>query len=131
MTTATMNNTGNRRVTTIALAVGGLVLGCATAAGLLVATGNSPGVARGTVVSQRDRAFSPAMVTVRVGTPLTIVNDDGRNIHHAYVDQEDFKYDSGDQEPGDKTVISFPAEGKYTVMCGIHPKMRMAVVVRP
>ncbi len=81
------------------------------------------------VVSQRGRAFLPGLITIRQGDTLQIVNDDGDLMHHAYIDNPDFSFDSGDQEPGSRTDVVFTKAGTFTVLCGIHPKMKMVVNV--
>jgi plastocyanin len=80
-------------------------------------------------VSQRGRAFSPGELHVKRGDTLQIVNDDGDLLHHAYVESEQFNYDSGDQEPGSRIDIAFKVGGIFTVLCGIHPKMKLVVHV--
>jgi plastocyanin len=80
-------------------------------------------------VSQRGRAFQPGELTIRHGETVRIVNDDGDLLHHAYVDSAQFSFDSGDQEPGSKTDVTFPISGAFTVLCGIHPKMKLLVQV--
>ena len=80
-------------------------------------------------VSQRGRAFQPGELTLRRGETVQIVNDDGDLLHHAYVDSPRFSFDSGDQEPGSKTDVSFTVSGTFVVLCGIHPKMKLVVHV--
>ena len=41
-----------------------------------------------------------------------------------------FKFDSGDQEPGSKTSVKFPVAGTFDVLCAIHPKMKLTVHVK-
>jgi plastocyanin len=60
---------------------------------------------------------------------VTIVNDDGDLLHHAYIESDQFNFDSGDQEPGSKVDIAFSMAGSFTVLCGIHPKMKLVVRV--
>lgn len=81
-------------------------------------------------VSQQDRVFHPGMLDVARGDTVTIVNDDGELIHHAYVETDDFKFDSGEQEPGSTTDIRFTKSGTFTVRCRIHPKMSLVVTVK-
>lgn len=83
------------------------------------------------MVSQKGRAFQPGSITVKQGDTVRIVNDDGDLLHHAYIDSPSFTFDSGDQEPGSKTDIVFSKSGVFTVLCGIHPKMKMVVTVEP
>jgi plastocyanin len=80
-------------------------------------------------VSQKDQAFNPSEITIKRGETVRIVNDDGELLHHAYVDSPQFSFDSGDQEPGAKVDITFPVTGTFTVLCGIHPKMKLRVHV--
>ena len=60
---------------------------------------------------------------------LVIVNDDGDLLHHAYIESDAFSFDSGDQQPGSRTRIVFSVPGDFKVLCGIHPKMKLAVHV--
>lgn len=81
-------------------------------------------------VSQKGRAFTPASLEVQNGDSIAFMNDDGELLHHAYLDNDRFSFDTGDQGPGSKTVVAFPTTGTFTVMCGIHPKMKLTVQVR-
>jgi plastocyanin len=80
-------------------------------------------------VSQKERAFSPGDLAIKRGETVQIVNDDGDLLHHAYVDSKAFSFDSGDQEPGATVDITFSVSGTFTVLCGIHPKMKLRVQV--
>jgi plastocyanin len=82
-----------------------------------------------TIVSQKGRMFLPGTLIINRGDTVRIVNDDGDLLHHAYVESDTFNFDSGDQEPGSKTDITFPEAGTFTVLCGIHPKMKLLVEV--
>ncbi len=82
------------------------------------------------VVSQKGRQFSPGEMTIKKGDTVLIVNDDADLRHHAYVDSDTFKFDSGDQEPGSKTSVKFPVAGTFDVLCAIHPKMKLTVHVK-
>ena len=81
-------------------------------------------------VSQRNQAFMPGQLEIRVGEVVRVVNDDGDLSHHAYVSSPRFRFDSGDQGPGANVDIPFTAAGTFNVLCGIHPKMRLVVTVR-
>jgi plastocyanin len=41
----------------------------------------------------------------------------------------DLIFDSGDQQPGTRTDITFATPGDFEVLCAIHPKMRLVVHV--
>ncbi len=81
-------------------------------------------------VSQKGREFHPGQLTIHPGEAILIVNDDGDLRHHAYIDSDKFSFDSGDQEPGSKTLLTIPVAGDFTVLCAIHPKMRLVVHVK-
>ncbi|HJE25840.1 MAG TPA: hypothetical protein K8W01_19505 [Methylorubrum populi] len=81
-------------------------------------------------VTQKGRAFAPGAVALRTGEAIEIVNDDGELVHHAYLDSPQFSFDTGEQGPGSKTVVSFPQPGQFTILCGIHPKMKLLVSVK-
>jgi len=81
-------------------------------------------------ISQRNRQFNPGALVIHAGDRVTILNDDGDLHHHAYVSSPAFKFDSGDQAPGSRTDIVFSTVGQFTVLCGIHPKMRLGVTVK-
>jgi len=104
-----------------------------------VAAGAAASVIAGTLVglalpqltiSQKGREFHPGEITVNRGDSVQIVNDDADLIHHAYIDSPKLAFDSGDQEPGSKTQITFSAAGDFNVLCAIHPKMRLLVHVK-
>jgi plastocyanin len=80
-------------------------------------------------VSQKGRAFQPGELTIRRGEIVEIINDDADLLHHAYIESDRFTFDSGDQEPGSKTNVIFSVAGTFTVLCGIHPKMKLTVHV--
>ena len=85
--------------------------------------------ASGHVVSQKGRAFQPNSLVIARGDTLTIVNDDSDLLHHAFIEADNFSFDSGDQEPGSRTPVTFTERGTFQVLCGIHPKMKLAVRV--
>ncbi len=80
-------------------------------------------------ISQKGRAFMPASVEINRGDTLAIRNDD-EYIHQAYVASPTFSFDSGEQDIGQTVHITFPVAGTFQVLCAIHPKMRLDVVVK-
>lgn len=80
-------------------------------------------------ISQKGKKFFPNEITIEAGTTIFIENDD-RVLHHAYVESENFNFDSGEQPPGHRISITFDKPGTYVVGCDIHPKMKLTVTVR-
>jgi plastocyanin len=81
-------------------------------------------------ITQKSRSFNPGTIEIRRGDTLSILNDDGELLHHAYVRDGGMTFDSGEQEPGTRVQIRFPSNGQYTVKCDIHPRMRLVVTVK-
>jgi plastocyanin len=101
------------------------------AAAAIVALGTLVGLALPQyTISQKGREFHPGQIAIKRGETIQIVNDDGDLLHHAYIDAKDFAFDSGDQQPGSRTDITFPVAGTFDVLCAIHPKMKLQVKVQ-
>jgi len=81
-------------------------------------------------VTQSNRMFQPSQVEVARGGTIRFVNDDGQLLHHVYSTSPSFDFDSGEQAPGRAIEERFTIAGTFVVLCGIHPKMRLAVTVR-
>ncbi len=79
-------------------------------------------------VSQKDRRFTPTSVLLKVGEALRILNDDIR-VHNVRLDGPDKSFNSDAQNPGDTVTIGFDRAGRYDVICGIHPEMRLSVTM--
>ena len=80
------------------------------------------------VVSQANKLFSPHYIRVRADQPLTVLNDDTRT-HNVRIYDPRFDFNSGAQEPHEAVTIRFPTRGTFEAFCGIHPSMRLTVVV--
>lgn len=101
-----------------------------SAAAVVIAAGTLIGLALPPyAISQKGRQFHPGEISIKRGETLQILNDDFDLLHHAYVDSPKFSFDSGDQQPGTRTDITFTAAGDFEVLCAIHPKMRLVVHV--
>jgi len=101
----------------VVASLGGLLTGAALAAGPYQ-------------ISQKSRKFQPGQITITRGEALRFINDDGELLHHAYLKSPDFQFDSGDQKPRSHFDVTFPVAGNFTVLCAIHPKMKLLVNVK-
>ena len=81
-----------------------------------------------TVVSQSHKLFSPQHIRLKAGRTLTVLNDDTRT-HNVRIYDPRFDFNSGAQEPHETVTIRFPGPGTFEAFCGIHPSMRLTVVV--
>lgn len=101
------------------------LLGC----GALLASVLGAWAADVAMVTQANRKFTPSQVEVARGGTVRFVNDDGQLLHHIYSTSPTFDFDSGEQAPGKVIEERFNVPGTFTVLCGIHPKMRLVVTV--
>ncbi len=82
----------------------------------------------GPVIRQKGRAFSTSSITVARGTPVTFLNDD--NVpHNVLSETPDNAFDLGSQPPGSATPVTFDKAGTVAVICAIHPRMHMTIIV--
>lgn len=65
-------------------------------------------------------------VTVSVGSPLVIRNDD--TLPHTWT-ATDGSFDSGDIDPGTQYTHTFDVPGEYAFFCELHPTMTGSVTV--
>ena len=89
-----------------------LLSSCLLGVGTLVAFAAGP--VSSAEVMQRSRTFSPTEVSVTVGNPLLIHNED-QFVHHLFVESSEFDFDSGEQRVGQTVEIKFPQAGVYQV----------------
>jgi len=80
-------------------------------------------------VTQLNRAFSVAALTLHVGDTVRFNNKDPFN-HQIYVKSLDFNFDSPEQVPGETVNLTFTKPGTFDVQCGIHPRMHLSVTVQ-
>ncbi len=72
-------------------------------------------------------AFTPPVITVKVGTQVTWTNND--DIPHT-VDSTEGKFKSAALDTDDKFQFRFTEPGEYAYFCRMHPKMTGKVVVQ-
>lgn len=79
-------------------------------------------------ISQKGRVFSESAVSIKKGDALTFVNDD--NIAHNILSTTaGNEFNLGSQAPGTSTPVTFKAAGEVTILCAIHPRMKLVVNV--
>ncbi|MGA2288798.1 cupredoxin domain-containing protein [Bradyrhizobium sp.] len=79
-------------------------------------------------VHQKGRMFSSDITTIRKGQVVVFLNDDTvpHNVFSASIGNE---FDLGSQRPGLSTDVTFSIAGEVVIMCAIHPRMKMTIVV--
>ena len=96
---------------------------------LAILSGLSTGALAATeVIHQQGRTFSSEAIKVKKGEAVTFLNDDSvpHNIMSASKGNE---FNLGSQAPGSSTDVAFNEVGDVSVICAIHPRMKMMVKV--
>lgn len=79
-------------------------------------------------VDQKGLTFSSATLTVNKGDVVNFQNSDTTS-HNILVTGNGVTLNSGLQQPGVAFKAPMVKPGTYQVVCGIHPKMKMTIVV--
>lgn len=90
----------------------------------------APALAEDSEVLQIKQAFEPGALEVAAGTTVTFSSADDVNHNLKTVAPDGTTVDRGVEKPGESTQILFATAGVYSVICGIHPRMKMRVTVR-
>jgi plastocyanin len=93
-----------------------------------VATPAAPTDANTTEVLIQGFAFSPASLTIKVGTTVKWTNQDTAT-HNVTAD--DNSWGSGDLEQGSTYSFTFTKAGTYNYHCGFHSRMKATILVNP
>lgn len=112
-----------RRVTFSALSVLLLI----TAAALSAPKESPKEKAKRTEISIKDRKFTPAKVTIKVGETVLWTNHD--HMDHT-VDAKDNSFSSGTIKSGKTYEFTFKKAGEFAYDCTLHPRMKGTVVVK-
>jgi cytochrome c peroxidase len=79
-------------------------------------------------VDQKNLKFSVRELRIAKGDSVVFTNSDDTS-HNITITGQGFTANSGLQAPGQPFKAPFAKAGVYKVSCGIHPNMRMTVVV--
>ena len=97
----------------------------AIAAALSLCLGAAPARAEATAVTIDNFTFTPAELTVKVGTTVTWKNHD--DIPHTVVSAGKFRSKAMDTD--DSYSFTFTAAGDYPYFCSLHPHMTGTIKV--
>jgi plastocyanin len=100
------------------------------AAAFIAAVAASPAYADEITVGQKNKAFSMDAAALKPGDTINFVNDDTTQHNVLITGPKEEIRNSGVQDPGEAAAFQFDKAGTYQVECGIHPKMKMSVVVK-
>lgn len=80
-------------------------------------------------VTQKDRSFSQAEITIKPGDKVIFQNAD-EVTHNVFSLTPGMEFDLRRQAPGASSTVPFEKEGTAEVRCSIHPKMKLLVTVK-
>jgi cytochrome c peroxidase len=80
------------------------------------------------IVDQKNLKFSVKELKIAKGDSVEFTNSDDTR-HNITITGQGFTANSGLQGPGTPFKAPFVKAGAYKVSCGIHPNMRMTVIV--
>ena len=91
---------------------------------------NDPGppLEKPIVLDQRNLAFFPHVLAVRVGTTVDLPNSD-RVFHNVFSFHDGKRFDLGLYPVGTAKVVTFDKPGLSRIFCNIHPTMAAYVLV--
>jgi plastocyanin len=109
-------------------AICGLLIACAIPETLRAAEAHAiTANAEASVVKIDNFTFSPATLTIALGTSVTWTNDD--DIPHTVV-AKDKSFRSKPMDTGNQFSYTFAAPGEYDYFCSLHPHMVGKIVVK-
>jgi plastocyanin len=79
-------------------------------------------------IMQKGKAFSESVITINKGDVVVFVNDDGVT-HNVMSTDTGNEFNIGSQPPGVSTPVTFDKAGEFTILCAIHPRMKLLVRV--
>jgi plastocyanin len=79
-------------------------------------------------IGQKGRHFSESEITIKKGDSILFVNDDNIS-HNVLSTTSGNEFNLHSQAPGTSTSVTFDKTGDISVICAIHPTMKMLVKV--
>jgi plastocyanin len=79
-------------------------------------------------VTQKGKVFSESAITIKKGDVVLFVNNDGVT-HNVMSTDPGNEFNIGAQPPGVSTPVTFDKAGEFTILCAIHPRMKLLVRV--
>jgi len=104
-----------------------LVAGCSSYKAPSGGGGQSGGgTSGGTTVTEKDFAFTPQTLQVKVGDTVTFKNEDSAPHHVVFQAGNDL----GEQQQGQSVTYKAVSRGSFPYKCVIHPSMTGTLVVK-
>ena len=88
---------------------------------------SSPSARKPVLLDQRNLTFSPHVLAVRVGSTVSMPNND-RVFHNVFSFRDGKRFDLGLYPVGRSKLVTFDKPGVSRIFCNIHPNMAAYVV---
>ena len=95
---------------------------------IALASGSLVAFAAERSITQKGKAFSESAITIIRGDVVVFVNDDSVT-HNVMSTDSGNEFNIGSQAPGVSTPVTFDKSGEFTILCAIHPRMKLMVKV--
>jgi plastocyanin len=92
------------------------------------AGGSAVAFAADRTITQKGKVFSESAITIKKGDVVLFVNDDSVT-HNVMSTDSGNTFNIGSQTPGVSTPVTFDKAGEFTILCAIHPRMKLIVKV--
>ena len=92
------------------------------------AGGSVVAIAADRSIGQKGKAFSESAITIKKGDVVVFVNNDAVT-HNVMSTDAGNEFNIGAQPPGVSTPVTFDKAGAFTILCAIHPRMKLIVRV--
>ena len=96
---------------------------------LAFAAGSVTALAAERTVMQKNKTFSESELELKKGDTLVFMNDD-TVVHNIMSTSAGNEFNLGAQSPGASTSVTLKSAGDVTVMCAIHPRMKLTRKVK-
>jgi len=80
------------------------------------------------VIEQKNKAFSPKVVVVPVGSTVAFPNRDAV-YHNVFAEYNAKKFDLGMYPKGESRSVKFDKPGVVSILCNVHPDMSAFILV--
>lgn len=80
-------------------------------------------------VGQKNKAFTQATLSIKVGDKVAFRNDDPF-AHNVFSLSDPMNFDLGTYPQGQAKSVTFTQAGRYEIECAIHPEMKMVINVK-
>jgi plastocyanin len=105
--------------------------GCTSSQSPAISTPATPTPAAGlNSITIKNFAFSPATLTIKTGTVVTWINQDGAPHQIASDPESPVQFTSESLANGASYQFTFNQTGTYTYHCSIHPSMKGTIIVQ-